>query len=103
MPFAARIIVGTVVTSSSSTTRGLVRAKYALTLRATPMRPGPTRLSTATSIAPRVVSADGCETPRPKSTSRRGGPGRVPRVRLQHKHLGEHPTFRACYLYLEVL
>ena len=32
MPFAARIIVGTVVTSSSSTTRGLVRAKYAFSL-----------------------------------------------------------------------
>src|SRR3954471_623189 len=102
MPCAARIIVGTVVTSSSSTTRGLVRETYALTLRAAPMRPGATRLSTATSIAPRVCSADGCGTPG-KSTTRRGAAGRIRRVRLWHNRLGEHPTFRACYLYLEML
>ena len=63
MPFAARIIVGTVVTSSSSTTRGLVRAMYAFALRTRPMRSGATRLSTATSIAPRVVSVAGLGDP----------------------------------------
>jgi hypothetical protein len=113
MPFWARIITGAVVTSSSSITRGFVRAKYARAFVDRLVRRFSVRLSTATSIAPQSV-AFGHATSWASATnkSRRSVPGpilirlagstrpatppmrRVPHPDARHRSGGHRDGFR---------